>query len=146
MPGYHKVIRLVGCTCLAWLRQGSLRAPPLSLPINVHLHPYQKQNRHKLYSKLYSKPHWKPELMLVHTTPGLTSSPAGDTACGCPCTGATTATHAPHATHPAQHPVNTGQGIDPFCGEPVPELWPPLSLSARLSNSTGRQQAGHSSI
>lgn len=60
------MIRPVGWTCLAWLKQGSLGAPPLSLPINVHLHPYQKQEKHKLYSKLYSNPHWKPELMPVH--------------------------------------------------------------------------------
>lgn len=43
-------------------------------------------------------------------TPGLTSSPAGDTACGCPCTRATTATRAPQtppcSTHPA-HPSCT---------------------------------------
>lgn len=138
MPGYPK-IRLVGCTCLAWLEQGSLRASPLSLPINVHLHPYQKQEKHKLYSKLHSKPHWKPELMLVHANTWAQQQPCQWSACGCPCTGATTATRAPQTptghTHPA-HPSCT----DPFWGEPVPELRPPLSLPAQVSRMAGWAQ------
>lgn len=36
-PGYHQVITPAHGTCLARLECGSPRAPPVSLPANVHL-------------------------------------------------------------------------------------------------------------